>query len=176
MGGNVAFDIFRQAPERLAALILIGTLPDPDTPAKRSDRLRQIGRARVGELEAMVLEELKPNYLAAQSRADRGLMKEIVEMARRLGKDVFERQSHALMGRSDSRPTLPTIDCPVVIIAGENDVLCPPEIQRAMHAAIPHSALHLLPDCGHLPTLEKPGRVNEIIDGMLAQIDAGEGK
>lgn len=167
MGGIVGLELYRQAPERIAALALMNTTAEPDTQDKRGIRLRQIERARSGELETMVLEELKPNYLAEQSREDRALMGEIIAMANRLGVDVFERQARALMSRADSRATLGTIDCPVALIAGDQDVLCSPALHAKMHQAIPGSTLHILTDCGHLSTMEKPDQVNSILEGLF---------
>lgn len=171
MGGIVGFELCRQAPERIAALVLMNTTAEPDTPAKRASRLRQIERARAGELETIVLEELKPNYLAEQSRKDEATMREITAMAGRLGPVVFEQQSRALMSRADSRSTLGSITCPVALVAGDQDVLCPPEQHAQMQRRIERSELHVLLECGHLSTLEQPKRVNRILDGMLVQGD-----
>lgn len=171
MGGIVGFEILRQAPERIAALVLMNTTAEPDTPEKRANRLRQIERARSGELEAMVLEELKPNYLAEQSRKHEATMQKITEMAARLGPVVFERQSQALMSRADSRPTLETITCPVALVAGDQDVLCPPDLHADIQRGIEGAELHVLPDCGHLSSLEQPQEVNRILEKILLAAD-----
>jgi pimeloyl-ACP methyl ester carboxylesterase len=176
MGGIVGFELFRQAPERIAALVLMNTTAEPDTQEKKTARLRQIERARSGELKTMVLEELKPNYLAEQSRKDKALMVEIIAMASRLGVDVFERQSRSLMDRPDSRATLSTIHCPVTFIAGDQDVLCPPALHTKMHEAIPGSTLHILTDCGHLSTMEKPDQVNGILESILEHAETTKEK
>lgn len=176
MGGIVGFELYRQAPERIAALALMNTTAEPDTQDKRSARLRQIERARSGELEEMVLEELKPNYLAEQSREDKALMVEIIAMASRLGVDVFERQARALMNRPDSRPTLSTIHCPVTLIAGDQDVLCPPALHTKMHRDVAGSTLHILTDCGHLSSREKPDQVNSILEGLFEHAETTKEK
>ncbi len=171
MGGIVGFELVRQAPERLAGLVLMNTTAEPDTPEKTRARLRQIKRARSGELDAMVLEELKPNYLAERSRKDLALLNEITAMAGRLGESVFERQSRALIGRCDSRELLSKITCPVALVAGEQDILCPPQLHVEMHQAITSSGLHILPECGHLSTLERPNSVNAVLDEVLSRVD-----
>jgi pimeloyl-ACP methyl ester carboxylesterase len=176
MGGIVAFELYRQAPERIAALVLMNTTAYPDTPEKRANRSRQIKRARSGELTAMVLEELKPNYLSDRSSGDQDVLDGIVAMACRLGEQVFERQSRALMNRVDSRPTLARITCPVTLVAGDQDVLCPPALHSEMHQAIPNSKLHVLADCGHLSAMEKPAQVVRILEETLERIDTNKEK
>ena len=86
-----------------------------------------------------------------------------------LGADVFERQSIALRDRVDSVPTLPTIDCPTLVLCGAEDHLCPVEYHELMASRIPGATLEILEDCGHIASLEQPGRVTEALRKLLEQ-------
>ncbi|MEL7200076.1 MAG: alpha/beta hydrolase [Pseudomonadota bacterium] len=168
MGGIVAFEAWRQAPERVAGLVLMNTTPFADSPARQTVRKDQMARVRGGHLRTVVMEELKPNYLGANTRDDDVLLEEIYAMANRLGPDVFYRQSSALMGRADSAQTLTTITCPTLIIAGDEDDVCPPDLHEIMHEAIASSDLHILSGCGHLSTMERPNEVTALLRHFLS--------
>jgi pimeloyl-ACP methyl ester carboxylesterase len=174
MGGIVAFEVYRQAPERIGALVLMNTTARPDTPEKQEIRRRQISLASRGKLEELVLHELKPNYLADQSKADQAIQTLIVEMANQMGEEVFIQQSRALITRPDSWSTLKEITCPVAFLTGDQDVLCPPELQREMASEVVHSTLHILPECGHLSTIESPDHVAKVISQTLQRITKEE--
>jgi len=167
MGGIVAFEVWRKAPDRVAGLVLMNSTPFADSPARRETRLDQIKRVREGQLKTVVMEELKPNYLAEPHKQDQQMLNEIYGMAERLGPDVFVAQSHALMSRDDSTQTLQTITCPTAVIAGEEDEVCPPELHEIMHQGISGSKLHILPDCGHLSTMESPEQVTRILQNHI---------
>lgn len=173
MGGIVAFEVWRQAPERVAGLALLNTTPFADSPARRDTRLDQIKRVGRGQLKTVVMEELKPNYLGAKTKKDQSVLDEIYAMAERLGRGVFVAQSKALMARADSTETLQTITCPTVIIAGEEDEVCPVELHEIMHHGISQSVLHNLPGCGHLSTMESPGQVSKILQNHLDLCEKG---
>lgn len=171
MGGIVAFEVIRIAPERVAGLALLNTTPFADSPARSQTRLSQISRVREGMLKTVVMEELKPNYLAEPHKRDQALLDAIYAMAERLGPEVFVQQSRALMGRKDSTDTLAEIKCPTLILAGEEDDVCPPELHEIMHAGIKGSALEVLPRCGHLSTMESPQAVTTLLDRQIEQAE-----
>lgn len=171
MGGIVAFEVWRQAPDRMAGLALLNTTPFADSPARSQTRLSQIDRVGKGQLKTVVMEELKPNYLADAHKQDQALLNDIYAMAERLGPDVFVAQSRALMGRDDSTQTLEKITCPTLIIAGEDDEVCPPELHEIMHQGISGSSYHVLPDCGHLSTMESPNDITKLLQSHLSQIE-----
>ncbi|MEL7485616.1 MAG: alpha/beta fold hydrolase [Pseudomonadota bacterium] len=174
MGGIVAFEVWRQAPTRVAGLALLNTTPFADSPARRSTRLSQIERVAEGALKTVVMEELKPNYLGAQTKNDPALLNEIYSMADRLGPEVFERQSRALMTRGDSATTLATINCPTLIIAGDEDEVCPPELHEIMHQGVAGSTYRVVAECGHLSTMEAPDRVTDLLRRHLTDIEKDE--
>ncbi|KAA1189130.1 alpha/beta fold hydrolase [Pseudohalioglobus sediminis] len=167
MGGIVALEMWRQAPERIARLALLDTNFRADTPQRRAVRDRQMAQARRGELGAILRDELKPNYLASCHRDNRALLDEVLYMGMGLGAEVFVRQSLALRDRPDSTATLPTITCPTLVLCGEEDELCPPSLHGEMAQRIPAAQLLVIPDCGHLATMEQPGAVNAALKKWL---------
>jgi pimeloyl-ACP methyl ester carboxylesterase len=86
----------------------------------------------------------------------------------KLGPEVFIAQSIALAERPDSGTTLDTIRCPTLVLCGAEDSLCPPALHRSMAGRIAGAALQIVPDCGHLPTLEQPEAVNDALRRWLA--------
>ena len=168
MGGIVAFEIWRQAPERVTHLALLDTNPHPDTPAKKNMRLDHIRLAAEGGLRELAVESLKPVYLAEANRDDEELLETVLDMAIDLGPEVFERQSLALKDRADSAVTLPSISVPTAVICGDEDRLCPPSLHEYMAARIPGARLAIAPQCGHLATMESPEFVNQQLQQLLA--------
>lgn len=159
MGGIIALEIWRQAPERISRLALLDTTAGAETPQRRALRERMLGRVLAGELKQVLTEDLKPRYLARINRDNRGLLNEISAMALSLGDGVFARQSRALKHRPDSIATLATINVPTLILCGAEDALCPPEHHLLMARRIPNARLAVLDECGHLSAMEQPRRV-----------------
>ena len=167
LGGILAFEIWRHAPERVSKLCLLNTNPHADAPERRTLRVAQIADVLSGGLRSVTVDALKPAYLADAHRDDQRLLDSILGMALDLGPDVFERQSMALKDRIDSTATLETIDCPTAIVCGAEDRLCPPAYHEFMATRIPHATLSVIENCGHLSTLEQPQRVNAILRDLL---------
>jgi len=163
MGGIVALRMARLAPERIAGLVLIDTNASADLPERAAVRPRQQADVRAGELERVVVEELKPHYLAPANRTDAALLDLLRRMALALGPDIFLAQSEALRTRPDQRDVLPTIDAPVLVACGAEDRLCPPEWHCAMAASACRSELHVVEGAGHMLPLEQPGRLAAIL-------------
>lgn len=159
MGGILAFEIWRQAPERVTHVALLDTNARPDPPDRQSARMQQIEEALSGRLKELAIETLKPIYLAESHRDDERLLQIILDMAMDLGPEVFERQSLALKNRVDSVPTLATIDRPTLVLCGREDSICPVRFHELMAERIPAARLAVIDDCGHIATLEQPDRV-----------------
>jgi pimeloyl-ACP methyl ester carboxylesterase len=157
MGGIVAMEMLRQAPERVERLALLDTNPRAEPPEIQACREPQIAKARAGALASVMRGEMKPNYLADGPR--RGDILDLcMAMALDLGPEVFERQSRALAARPDSQETLRAFRGPALVLMGEDDRLCPRDRHDLMHALIPGSRLAIIAGAGHLPTLEQPER------------------
>lgn len=163
MGAIVALEMARQAPERIAGLVLLDANASADLPERAVVRPRQQADVRAGRLEEVVVGELKPNYLARAKRRDRALLDLLRAMALDLGPEVFVAQSEALRTRADLRDVLPQLDVPVLVACGAEDALCPPAWHEAMAAGARHTTLHVVPDAGHMLPLEQPQRLAGII-------------
>lgn len=155
MGGIVALRMAALAPERIAGLVLLDTNASADLPERAAARPGQQAAVRAGALERVVVEELKPNYLAAASRGNAALLGLLRAMAMDLGPDVFVRQSEALRTRPDQRDVLPRLAVSVLLMCGAEDRLCPPAWHRAMAASARAATLHVVGDAGHMLPLER---------------------
>jgi pimeloyl-ACP methyl ester carboxylesterase len=168
MGGYVALEILRQAPERVVKLALLDTAARRDTPEQSANRRAFVARAEAGELEA-VIRQIAPNLLHPDHRHDQTLIDTQVRMGLAIGVEGFARQQAAIIGRIDSRPYLADIAVPTLVLVGDRDALTPPDRSEEMAAAIPDARLVIVPNCGHASTLEQPEAVNAaLIDWLTA--------
>ncbi|KAA2235354.1 alpha/beta fold hydrolase [Salinarimonas soli] len=167
MGGYVALEVMRQAPGRVARLALLDTSARPDTDESKANRERLIALAGTDRF-AEVADILWQRYVAPHRQNDAALARIVMGMQRETGPQTFARQQRAIMGRVDSRPDLPGIEIPTLVLVGEDDVITPPEHAREIAEAIEWASLVVVPGCGHLSTLESPGIVNEAIGAWLA--------
>lgn len=168
MGGIVAMEIMRQAPERVERLALLDTQARPETPEARERRLALIALAEKGEF-ANASDQMLFLFVHSSRHTDTPLVDLVRDMAKNVGKDAFLRQQKALMERPDSRDTLWRIRCPTLVLCGEQDLLTPRDRHEEISAAIRGSTLAVLPGCGHLSTLEKPLEVNRALSAWLTQ-------
>jgi pimeloyl-ACP methyl ester carboxylesterase len=166
MGGYICFEILRQARERVAKLALLDTMAQPDTPEVSAARRTQMRLAEAGRLEAVV-ENLLPRLVHPARRADAALRAVVAAMAVEVGAQGYLRQQRANIARPDSRATLHSIRCPVLVLVGEQDALTPPERADEIAAGIAGARLVRLPDCGHLSTLERPDEVTRALSAWL---------
>jgi pimeloyl-ACP methyl ester carboxylesterase len=155
MGGYIAFEIMRQAPDRVAKLALINTQARPDTPEATARRRGQIARAEAGEFHA-VLDELFSGFVHPSRRGDATLRQLVRDMGDDVGAEAFVRQQTAVIGRADSRPTLATIKCPTLVLTGDEDNTIPNSLSVEMAEGIFGAKLTILPHCGHMPQPEQP--------------------
>jgi pimeloyl-ACP methyl ester carboxylesterase len=167
MGGIVAMQILAQAPDQVTHLALLDTNHLPEIPERQRLRGPQIERVRQGRLREVLIEEMKPNYLADAHQADAALLERVLDMGLQLGQDAFERQSLALRDRPDATAVLRRFSGPALVLCGEEDKLCPPERHRAIADLIPGSTLVVVPGAGHLTTLEAPTSVNAALRAWL---------
>ncbi len=166
MGGIISFEIWRQAPDRVAKLALLDTNARADLPVHSARRDEWIAMAESGRYREAQDEFFK--ILVHADRIDDPVLKRVAyEMAEETGQDAFVRQQRALKARPDSRPDLPTISCPTLVLVGDGDVLTPPELSEEIAAAIPRARLNVVADCGHLSTWERPEAVNAALIDWL---------
>jgi pimeloyl-ACP methyl ester carboxylesterase len=165
MGGYVALEIMRQAPERVMALALLDTSARPDTP-ETSEGRRKLMQLAETDFQA-VLDTLLPKLVHPSRLNDASIVDVITAMATSLGKDTFIRQQNAIMSRIDSRPFLDKIKCPTLVLCGGQDVITPIEVHQEMVNAISGSTLVIVENCGHLSTLGQPQQVTAALEKWL---------
>lgn len=168
MGGYVALEIMRQAPGRVTALALVDTQARPDTPQASENRRAQVARAATDF--GGVVDALYPRLVHPRRAEDEALRNLFSAMALSVGPQAFARQQAAILGRIDSRPFLPRIDCPTLVLCGREDGVTPVELHEEMADAIPGARLHVVEDCGHLSALEQPQAVTRALDAWLSDL------
>ena len=162
MGGYLAFEILRQASERVARLALIDTSARPDTAEATETRRRRIEHARAGKF-ALVIEQSFPASVHPDEVSDSRLYSIHRAMAGANGPEAYIRQQEAIIARPDSRPLLGSIKLPTLVLVGEGDQITPPDAAREMHEGIAGSTLAVIPRAGHLALLEQSELVNRAL-------------
>jgi pimeloyl-ACP methyl ester carboxylesterase len=155
MGGIVAMEVLRLAPDRVDRIALLDTNHRAETVEIRARREPQIEKVQMGKLEGVMRDEMKPNYLTDGPHRAR-ILDLCLEMAKTLGPEVFVAQSRALQNRPDQTVTLQSCAVPALILCGRDDMLCPVHRHESMHSLIARSTLEIIEKAGHLPTLEQP--------------------
>lgn len=159
MGGYVAFEVLRQAPERVTRLALLDTSAKPATADTNAPREQMIALAEKGAFDN-VTTLLWQRLVAPARLTDEPLRLLVRRMADDIGADGFARQQRAIMGRPDSRPSLAESSCPVLVLVGEQDEITPVAEAREMAGlAGARGRLAVIPRSGHLSTLEEPEAV-----------------
>jgi len=166
MGGYIAFEMMRQAPDRVERLALLDTTAFSDTPEQTKRRQKLIALAQTGEFNS-VCETLWPLFVHPARHGDVALKRAVFKMMNDSGPDIFVRQQNAIMSRSDSRSSLGAIQCPTLVLVGSEDILTPVSAARTIADGIVGSKLHIVQDCGHLSTMEQPDAVTERLRAWL---------
>ena len=160
MGGIVAFEIMRRAPERVARLALLSVNAGGSTPEHFAAWANWEAQARAGDLSRVLC------TLAGWSKVNGGVETSIKTMGERVGKEAFLRQLDLLRSRTDSRPSLPRIHCPTLLVAGRDDGVTPVAGHEEIKHILPAATLTVL-ECGHYSPLEQPGAVSSALRGWL---------
>ena len=167
MGGYFAFELWRQAPERIPALALVGTRATPDSPEQRlarDDSIRLLGEAG----REPFWEDLAPRIFA--EGVDPAVVARAHELTLEQPITALVTAQETIRDRVDSRPTLDTIDVPVLVLVGDEDRLTPPADAEAMAAALPHARLTRIAGAGHLAPLEQPDAVARELVSFLEEV------
>jgi pimeloyl-ACP methyl ester carboxylesterase len=162
MGGYIAFEIMRQAPDRIAKLALINTQARPETPEAMGRRRGAIAGIQAGGFDRGI-DALYPLLVHPSRRDDAALRKVVRDMAYDIGPEAYVRQLVAVMGRADSRPALAWIRCPTLVLTGDEDNTIPNSLAKEMADGIHGAKLTIIPHCGHLPQIEQPEAVADAL-------------
>ena len=167
MGGYVAQEIMRRAPERVTRLALLDTSARADTASQAAYRRDMIALAGRGEFKG-VTRRLLPMLIHEDRLEDAALTTVITEMTQRVGLETYVRQQTAIMNRRDGRKGLAAIRCPSLVLCGREDRLTPLDHHEEMAASIPGARLVVIENCGHLAPLERPHEVNRALREWLS--------
>jgi pimeloyl-ACP methyl ester carboxylesterase len=169
MGGYVALEMLRQAPQRVAGLALVDTSARPDSAEQARRRRGLIALARTGKFKG-VTPRLLPMLLHPGRLDDAVLTGRVMAMAERIGREAFLRQQTAILGRPDSRPDLPGIGVPALVVCGRQDAITPLDVAEEMAGLIPGGELVAIEDSGHLSPMERPEAVNAALGAWLGRL------
>ncbi|MEM6283303.1 MAG: alpha/beta hydrolase [Chloroflexota bacterium] len=168
MGGIVAFEIMRQAPQRVLDVFLLDTTYLPMNDEKKRGYQRFVDMAARGDMGQVVDEMIAGGLVSEARRSDTTLVNTVRDMCLRVGADAFTRQAHAIMNRCDYTNVLQSWPYDVTLNVGENDPWCTVDMHQKMAALFPNPAhITVIKECGHLSTLEKPHVVNTNINSWL---------
>ena len=161
MGGYVALEIMRTEPQRVEKLALLNTHARPDSAESTENRRRLMALAErdfQGVIAALLPKLMTPDHVK-----DPALAGIISSMALAVGKDAFLQQERAIIGRIDSRPHLKDIRVPTLVVAANEDAIMPVEILEEMASGIPQAKLAIIPECGHMASMERPREVIRLV-------------
>jgi hypothetical protein len=172
MGGRVALEIMRLAPQRVQRLALLdtGTHPLPAGEAgtkERAGRMALLAKAQTQGMRAMGQDWARG--MVHPSQLDTPVFEAILQMLERSSPQQFEAQITALLNRPDAGPQLPKITCPTLVLCGREDAWSTPSQHEAMHTALPNATLRIIEHCGHMCTMEQPQALTEALRNWLAQ-------
>lgn len=167
LGGYAAFEVARRQPERLARLALLDTRASADSQTQRAGRHADIEKVRAGGIDALV-PELPARWLLPAHSARADLVALMADMARSVGARGQQNQQRAMLARPDSHADLERLRLPALVLCGEQDPVTPVAGHEAMAACLAGSRLEIVPQCGHLSTIEQPEAVNRILGEWLA--------
>jgi pimeloyl-ACP methyl ester carboxylesterase len=167
LGGMLAAEIMKQAPERVTRLALLDTAMTAQTEAEQAVRRGRIRMAEQGHFE-VVLGLQMARFIPAYRLADKALVDEVVAMCSEIGVEIYKRQEALATIRPDRRGDLAKIKCPTIVVCGRDDAATPLALSQEIAAAIPGSDLVVVEQCGHLVTMEKPEETNAILKRWLS--------
>ncbi|WP_264210154.1 alpha/beta fold hydrolase [Leisingera thetidis] len=167
MGGMLAMELVRRAPERISRLCIMGASPLAETPEQAADREPHIIAARSGRLED-VLRETLPMEALAPGPGRLAVHNLFCHMGMELGPELYVAQARALQRRPDQQATLRRVHVPTLVLAGEHDTITPVAKLQLLAQLVPVAQLEVIPEAGHFPVLEQPDAVNRALLRWLA--------
>ena len=168
MGGVVAMEMLRRAPDRITRIAFVGSNSLAETPQSATDYEPAIIKLRSGQLDEAVQTLLKPEHLAT-GKGRAAVAAEILEMARDMGPEAIVKQIRAFQRRRDYQAVLRRCKVPALVLCGDQDASMPVKRHSLMAELLPYAELAVIKGAGRLPTLEQPSKTNEALHGWLRQ-------
>jgi pimeloyl-ACP methyl ester carboxylesterase len=173
MGGRVALEVYRMAPQRVERIAVFNTgyLPLAEGAAAEEEKRKRGELAALARSEGMraMLRKWLPPMVHPSRINDTALVNSIMDMMSRKTPDIFAAQVHALITRPDASPVLAQIHCPALVLTGREDSWSPPAQHAAIAERIARSQLVIVPECGHMSTMEQPAEVSAALRTWLAR-------
>lgn len=169
MGGYIALEIMRQAPERVIGLCIMNSSARADTEESQKNRQRLMALAGEGRLQ-LATEMNFPRSVHPAHKHDKDLLATVLAMAKETGVASYIQQQEAILHRIDSLPSLDAITCPTLIMVGDQDQLTPLPLAQELSQGIAGSKLRIIANCGHLSTLEQTQQVNRALQQWLSTL------
>jgi len=169
MGGIVAMEAARQAPARVRGLALLGTNARPETDDMRQLREDAILRFGAGQVREVIEPNVALAFYAGHPAIEQ-LAVTYLDFVLAAGPEQLIRQNRAIVLRPDARKHLPSLRMPVLVMCGENDLLTPPDCSREIASLVPGAQLVMVPQCGHMLTMERPQLVNTTLREWIARL------
>lgn len=170
MGGFVLFSVLRQAPERVAGLLLANTRTSADGPVRRAARQRSIVTARTLGAAA-IADDMLPNILGATTRATRpAVVADVRRLIEAQPAESIAAGLEAMLDRPDSLADLQRVDVPATIVVGDEDRVTPISDAEIMRGALRNAVLVTIPRAGHMANLEAPDAFNAALLALLARV------
>jgi pimeloyl-ACP methyl ester carboxylesterase len=167
MGGRVALEVYRRAPQRIERLALLDTGYEPAAPGEREKRAVLVNQALKEGIGSIAAAWGLP-MLAPANRNNPGLVKAVIDMVKRMSGEIYAGQTRALLGRPDATDVLKRIACPAMVICGMEDGWSPPERHERMAELIPNAVLRLIDRSGHMSMMEEPKAILHALHEWLA--------
>lgn len=176
MGGRVALEVLRQAPDRVLGLALLdtGSAPLADGEHGEKERASRLGLLALARSDGMrAMGRVWARGMVHPDRLDTPLFDALLDMLERSSIDQFAAQVTALLGRPDASPLLARIQCPTLLLCGREDGWSPPERHAEMQGMIDGATLEIIEHSGHMSTMEQPAAVSAALAGWLQRVTAG---
>ena len=172
LGGYVLFGVLRQAPERIAGLILADTRTTTDTAERLAARVRSMETARERGPSA-IADEMIPGLVGETTHGTRpAVIAELRELIESQTGEAIADGLQAMMTRPDSAAVLAQVRIPTLIIVGAEDTITPLAAAEDMHRAVPGARLVAIPGAGHMSNMEAPREFNAALLQFLEGFDA----
>jgi Predicted hydrolases or acyltransferases (alpha/beta hydrolase superfamily) len=168
MGGYIAFEMLRQAPERVDRLCCLATMARPDTAEQAENRRRMIALAEQGRFD-QVIGANYPNTVHPDNVSSSELRELHATMARETGAETYVAQQRAILARPDSRADLAGIRVPTCVVVGEADMVTGVDGATEIADGVPGAELTMVPGAGHMVPLEQPAAVGKALARWLGR-------
>jgi pimeloyl-ACP methyl ester carboxylesterase len=171
MGGRVALEIYRLAPQRVTRIALLNTgssaRPDGETGEEEAGKRAELVALAKSEGMPAMLRQWLPPMIDSRRIHDTALVNAIIQMMSRKTPEIFAAQVKALLARPDAGAVLEQIRCPALLLTGREDGWSGPAQHAGMAAKIAGSQLVIVADCGHMSMLERPAEVSAALRTWL---------